>query len=73
MKQNTTKEIKMLKIKDKLEKINDNFNVYMYDNGYMMEISGRDDNGDWATAKIICNTLDDLVTLIKETSVLERD
>lgn len=63
----------MLKIKDKLEKINDNFNVYMYDNGYMMEISGRDDNGDWATAKIICNTLDDLVTLIKETSVLERD
>ena len=73
MKQNTTKEIKMLKIKDKLEKINDNFNVYMYDNGYMMEISGRDDNGDWATAKIICNTLDDLVTLIKETSTLERD
>ncbi len=63
----------MLKIKDKLEKINDNFNVYMYDNGYMMEISGRDDNGDWATAKIICNTLDDLVTLIKETSTLERD
>jgi hypothetical protein len=73
MNQNTTKEIEMLKIKDKLEKINDNFNVYMYDNGYMMEISGRDDNGDWATAKIICNTLDDLVTLIKETSTLERD
>jgi hypothetical protein len=73
MNQNTTKEIEMLKIKDKLEKINDNSNVYMYDNGYMMEISGRDDNGDWATAKIICNTLDDLVTLIKETSTLERD
>lgn len=63
----------MLKIQDKLEKINDNFSVYMYDNGYMMEISGRDEAGEWATAKILCNNLDDLVTLIKETSTLERD
>lgn len=63
----------MLKINDKLEKINDHFSVYMYDNGYMMEISGRDEDGEWATAKILCNTLEDLVTLIKETSTLERD
>ena len=63
----------MLKIKDKLEKINDNFSVYMYDNGYMMEISGRDEDGEWATAKILCNSLDDLVSLIKETSTMERD
>ncbi len=62
-----------MKLNEKIEKVNDNFSVYMYDNGFMLEISGRDDNGDWATAKIICNTLDDLVTLIKETSVLERD
>ena len=60
-------------ISDKLTKVGESFTVNMYDNGYMMEISGRDDNGDWATAKIICNTLDDLVTLIKETSTLERD
>ena len=63
----------MLKIKDKLEKINDNFSVYMYDNGYMMEIGGRDEDGEWATAKILCNSLDDLVSLIKETSTMERD
>jgi len=73
MNQNTTKEKTMLKIKDKLEKINDNFSVYMYDNGYMMEISGRDEDGEWATAKILCNSLDDLVSLIKETSTMERD
>lgn len=73
MNQNTTKEKTMLTISDKLEKINDNFSVYMYDNGYMMEISGRDADGEWATAKILCNNLEDLVTLIKETSTMERD
>jgi len=30
------------KISDKLTKVNENFTVQMYDNGYMFEISGRD-------------------------------
>jgi hypothetical protein len=45
----------------------------MYDNGFMFEASGRDDNGDWANTKILCNTLDELVQLIKEASAMERD
>ena len=30
-----------MNLENKLAKVNDNFTVYMYDNGYMLEISGR--------------------------------
>jgi hypothetical protein len=62
-----------MKLNDKMEKVNDNFTVYMYDNGYMLEISGRDDNGDWTTAKILCKDMDELIALIKEAATMERD
>ncbi len=62
-----------MNLDNKLAKVNDNFTVYMYDNGYMLEISGRTDTEEWATAKILCNTLDELVALITEASTMDRD
>lgn len=62
-----------MQLNDKLNKVNDNFSVYMYDNGYMLEVSGRDDNEDWTTAKILCKDLDELIALIKEASTMNRD
>lgn len=62
-----------MKLNGKIEKANDNFSVYMYDNGFMLEISGRDYNGDWATAKILCKDMDELIDLIKQAAVMERD
>lgn len=62
-----------MKIENKLTKISDSFTVNMYDNGFMFEASGRSSDGDWASTKILCNTLDDLVQLIKEASAMERD
>jgi hypothetical protein len=62
-----------MKLTEKLEKVNDNFSVYMYDNGFMLEISGRDDEGDWGTAKILCKDMDELIQLIKEAATMERD
>lgn len=62
-----------MKIEDKLTKISDSFTVNMYDNGFMFEASGRNEEGDWASTKILCNTLEDLVQLIKEASAMERD
>ena len=50
----------MATINDKLAKVNDNFTVNMYDNGFMVEIGGRDSDDEWKNAKIICNTLEDL-------------
>ena len=50
----------------KLAKVNDSFSVYRYDNGWMVEVSGRDKKEDWKTSKVMCNTEDDLIALIKE-------
>jgi len=50
----------------KLVKVNDSFSVYRYDNGWMVEVSGNDKKDDWKTVKVVCNTEDDLIALIKE-------
>lgn len=60
-------------LSDKLAKVNENFTVNMYDNGFMIEVSGKDTNDDWKTAKIMVSTVDELVVLIKEATEMERD
>jgi hypothetical protein len=45
----------------------------MYDNGYMVEIGGRDDNDEWVTAKVLCTDFKELTNLIEEATVMERD
>jgi len=50
----------------KLSKVNDSFTINRYDNGWMVEIGGRDKSGEWATTKLLCNTENDLIEIIKE-------
>ena len=64
------KQIK--KISDKLVKINDSLTLNLYDNGYMIEVNGRDANDDWSQVKITCDTLDEVNTLIKEANDLDK-
>jgi hypothetical protein len=45
----------------------------MYDNGFMIEIGGRDHLGEWANTKIIANSVDELVDLIREAASLPRE
>lgn len=61
------------KIFDKLVKVNENFSVNMYDNGFMLEISGRDSDNEYKSAKIMVSTVEELVALVKEATELERD
>ena len=75
-----TKEIKMAKTKtvvskvsDKLAKVNENFNVNMYDNGFMLEVSGKDADNEYKTAKIMVATSEQLLALIAEVAAMERD
>ena len=63
----------MIKLSSKLDKVNDSFSVNMYDNGYMFEMGGRNEDEDWVTAKIVCHNIDELVALIKEASEMPRD
>ena len=60
------------KLSDKLVKVNENFSINMYDNGYMIEVSGRDDEDNWKTSKIIVDTVDELLVLVREATELER-
>lgn len=59
-----------MKLSDKLAKCGDSLTINMYDNGYMVEVSGRDSDDDWKTAKILCPTLDDVYAVIKEAATV---
>ena len=61
------------KIGDKLKKVNESFTVNMYDNGFMVEIGGRDHDDEWANAKLMVSDVDGLVALIKEAVELPKD
>ena len=56
----------MSAITDKLVKANESFTINRYDNGFMIEVGGRDDNDDWKSAKVIVGTQDELIDAIKE-------
>ena len=68
----TEEEKSMTKVSDKLTKVNESFTINMYDNGYMVEVGGRDAEDEWKTAKIICNTLDEVIEIVRETANMTR-
>ena len=61
-----------MKISDKLAKVDESFTINMYDNGYMLDISGEDADGEWRSAKILVSDVPSLVELVKEASTLTR-
>jgi len=62
----------MTKIADKLDKVNESFTVNMYDNGYMVEVGGRNEEDNWITTKIICSSIDEVIELVKEAAEMPR-
>jgi len=61
------------KLGDKLVKVNDNFSIHMYDNGFMVEASGRNKKGDYVQAKILCINVDEVLNLVREACEMDRD
>ncbi len=61
------------KISDKLIKVNENFSINMYDNGFMVEVGGRNKKGDWQIAKIMCSNVDEVLSLVREACEMDRD
>ena len=57
----------------KLVKVSDSFTVNRYDNGWMVEVNGRNKKEDWTSSKILCNTEEELFSLIKEYNSQELD
>ena len=63
----------MAKKLSKLAKVNESFTINRYDNGYMIEVGGRDKENDWKTAKVMCATEAELFEVIKEALRMEVD
>jgi hypothetical protein len=62
-----------MKLSDKLAKSGDSLTVNMYDNGFMVEVSGKDRDDDWKTAKVMCQTLEEVYAIIAEAATMPRD
>lgn len=58
---------------NKLSKASESITLNRYDNGWMVEVSGRDKKEDWKTAKIMCNTEDELLAVVKEWNSMDLD
>lgn len=66
------KGIQLMKISDKLSKIDDSITIQLYDNGFLFEVTGRNEDDDWSSVKIICHTLEEVSTLLNEATALGR-
>ena len=58
---------------NKLSKVNENISINRYDNGFMVEVGGRDNENDWKTAKVLCNTEEEMIAVIQEWNSMEID
>jgi len=66
------KETQMSQL-SKLAKVNENISINRYDNGWMVEIGGRDKKEEWKTTKTLCNSEEEVIALIKEWNTLPLD
>ncbi len=58
---------------NKLAKVNESITLNRYDNGFMVEVGGRDDDSEWKTAKILCTTEDEMLAVVKEWNSMDLD
>ena len=57
----------------KIAKVNESITINRYDNGWMVEVGGRDSESDWKNCKILCNTEDEMIAVVKEWNAMEVD
>ena len=62
-----------MKFSDKLKLINVGYTVNKYDNGFMVEVTGRDNEDEYKTVRILAANVDELVELIKDLALIKVD
>jgi hypothetical protein len=55
-----------------LTKVSDDFTINMYDNGFMVEATGYDEDKNWVTTKYVCKTDEELLNYVKALILMER-
>jgi hypothetical protein len=53
-----------------LSKVNESITINRYNNGWMVEIGGRDKKEEWITTKLVCTTEVEVLDLIKQYNAL---
>lgn len=61
-----------MNVSDKLSKVNDTVTINIYDNGFMIEVSGRDHDDEWSQAKIVCSDLDIVNAVLQEIVKMDK-
>lgn len=62
-----------MKISQHLNKVSDSFNVTAASNGFVFEVSGRDEDNEYLSICLLCSDVDSLCELIKEYNSMEID
>jgi hypothetical protein len=57
----------------KLAKVNESITLNRYDNGWMVEVGGRDHENDWKTAKIMCSSEAEVIEVVQEWNSMDLD
>jgi hypothetical protein len=57
----------------KLDKVNESLTINRYDNGWMVEVGGRNEESDWKTCKIVCNSEEEVLNVVKEWNTMDLD
>ena len=57
----------------KLAKVNESITINRYDNGWMVEVGGRDSDNEWKNCKIVCNTEEEVLAVVKEYNAMDLD
>jgi hypothetical protein len=58
---------------NKLAKVNESITINRYDNGWMVEVGGRDSDNEWKNCKIVCNTEEEVLAVVKEYNTMDID
>ena len=58
---------------NKLTKVNESITINRYDNGWMVEVGGRDKKQDWKSTKTLCNSEDEMIAVVKEWNSMDLD
>jgi len=57
----------------KLAKVNESITINRYDNGWMVEVGGRDDDSEWKNCKVVCNTEEEVLAVVQEYNRMDLD
>lgn len=62
-----------MKIVDFISKISEDINIKVVDNGFLVEISGRNAEDSWESIKLVCKDRKELNSYLDQALALPRD